>query len=102
MSAKEDLLRPGGRSDRGDKLEEAVAAYREAITLGAEYCRRLAEGWRWSTTTWVVTNEAIAAAKRLCELHSRDVLAPRRFDACTRPPDGARGGDGGSAGPHFD
>ena len=56
------------------QLEEAVARYREAIALDADF----ADGWQGLALAlndlgW--HEDAIAAAKRLCELTPDDVLA---------------------------
>jgi tetratricopeptide (TPR) repeat protein len=56
------------------QLEEAVARYREAIALDADF----ADGWQGlalALNDLGRHEEAIAAAKRLCELTPDDVLA---------------------------
>ncbi|TMA54581.1 MAG: tetratricopeptide repeat protein [Deltaproteobacteria bacterium] len=74
MSAKEDLYDRAVDLIADDKLEAAVAAYREAIALDAEY----ADAWQGLALVYNDLgrhDEAIAAAKRLCELTPEDVLA---------------------------
>jgi tetratricopeptide (TPR) repeat protein len=56
------------------KMDEAIARYREAIALDAEF----ADGWQGlalALTQLDRHGEAIEAAKRLCELTPDDVLA---------------------------
>jgi tetratricopeptide (TPR) repeat protein len=56
------------------KLDEAVATYREAVALDAEF----ADGWQGLALALTQLGrhpEAIEAAKRLCELTPDDVLA---------------------------
>jgi len=74
MSSKEDCYDRAVDLVADDKLEEAVAAYREAIALDAEY----ADAWQGLALAYNDLgrhDDAIAAAKRLCELTPDDVLA---------------------------
>ena len=74
MPSKEDCYDRAVDLVADDKLEEAVAAYRDAIALDAEY----ADAWQGLALAYNDLgrhDDAIAAAKRLCELTPDDVLA---------------------------
>jgi len=77
------------------KVEEAVARYREAIDLDADF----ADGWQGlalALNDLGRHEEAIAAAKKLCELTPDDVLAhttlSRMYQAANRVPEAEAAG----------
>lgn len=74
MPTKEDLYDQAVDLFAEGKLEEAVAAYREALAIDAGYVDAW-EGLAMAHCELGQHDQAIAAGKRLCELVPDDVLA---------------------------
>jgi tetratricopeptide (TPR) repeat protein len=95
MATKEDLYDRAIDLIGDDKPEEAVAAYREAIALDADY----ADAWQGLSLALNDLGrheEAIEAAKRLTELTPDDVLAhttlSRMYQAANMVPEAEAAG----------